>query len=435
MTSHDDGSHDQWQPPSGTGGTGGTADPGYAGNPPNFSTGGPGPYDQHGQGGQGGQYPPGAPGGPYGPYEPGAAGGPYGPAGPGGGWAPGQYADAASAYGPAPGHAPGAFLLAPKPGIVPLRPLGIFEVIGGAFEALRANPRAMFLPALVVMSVIGLISAIISYSASTYSQIAALDSLSQADAGSTEDFVNSMAQLASLSMLGTLVTTLLPTLASTVLTGLIIVAVSRSVLGRVAPADEVWARVRPRVGALIGQSLLTSLVSILIVVVCAGAFALIVVAVVGSNDAPTAASVGTLLLSGLLILLLMLALSAFFMTRFYLASAALVLENVGVMEGIRRSWSLTGKNFWRVLGTIILTAILTWLLISPISFVVGVVNGSFVDVGGNAYAMTTAITTFVSSVVEAVVLPLSAAVCALTYIDARMRDEGLDVELRRAAGL
>ena len=53
--------------------------------------------------------------------------------------------------------------LAPKPGIIPLRPLGVMEIISGAFEALRANPRAMFLPALVVTSVIGIISAAVTF--------------------------------------------------------------------------------------------------------------------------------------------------------------------------------------------------------------------------------------------------------------------------------
>ena len=42
---------------------------------------------------------------------------------------------------------------------------------------------------------------------------------------------------------------------------------------------------------------------------------------------------------------------------------------------------------------------------------------------------------FLSSVLQAAVLPFNSAVVALTYIDLRMRKEGLDVELRQAAGV
>ena len=57
----------------------------------------------------------------------------------------------------------GGFFLAPKPGIIPLRPLSIGEIISGAFESLRANPRAMFLPSLIVLTATGALSAVLNY--------------------------------------------------------------------------------------------------------------------------------------------------------------------------------------------------------------------------------------------------------------------------------
>ena len=89
----------------------------------------------------------------------------------------GQYAHQASAYGPAgPDLMQNPFALAPRPGIIPLRPLGVTEIISGAFEALRANPRAMFLPALIVMSIVGLLSAAVTFLA-TRAQLDALSAL------------------------------------------------------------------------------------------------------------------------------------------------------------------------------------------------------------------------------------------------------------------
>ena len=58
-----------------------------------------------------------------------------------------------------PGYGGYTSVLAPKPSIIPLRPLSIGEILGGAFESLRANPKAMFIPSLVVMGITGLLSA------------------------------------------------------------------------------------------------------------------------------------------------------------------------------------------------------------------------------------------------------------------------------------
>ena len=63
-------------------------------------------------------------------------------------------------------------------------------------------------------------------------------------------------------------------------------------------------------------------------------------------------------------------------------------------------------------------------------------NSSVVALGlPAAQPLVTALTMLLTSVLSALVLPFTAAVTALTYIDLRMRGEGLDVELRRAAGV
>lgn len=41
--------------------------------------------------------------------------------------------------------------------------------------------------------------------------------------------------------------------------------------------------------------------------------------------------------------------------------------------------------------------------------------------------------TFLTALLQGLVIPFSVGVTALLYIDTRMRKEGLDVELRRAA--
>ena len=125
--------------------------------------------------------------------------------------------------------------------------------------------------------------------------------------------------------------------------------------------------------------------------------------------------------------------SCFFAVRLYLAAAALILENVSVWEGIRRSWHLTKGSFWRVLGILVLTTLITLVLLGAIMSAMSIASQLAMSAGAGMYATVSAVTAFATSLLQAAILPFSSAVNALTYIDLRMRTEGLDVELRQAA--
>ena len=359
--------------------------------------------------------------------------GAYGSPPPGrGGAGQGPTPDGASWAAPADG-----FFLAPKPGIIPLRPLSIGEIISGAFESLRANPRAMFLPSLIVLTATGALSAVLNYFGTSllFSNLNSLIDSSDVDSsdvtfsGILSTFVGSFAS----QVVGLLLTAL----ATTILTGLLIVAVSRSVLGRIATPGEVWERTRGRILPLIGQTLLITLITIvadiIILVIGVVLIAVIAASIMGS-DPGAGAIIATLLVALALIVLVFIA-AVFLVVRLSLAPAALMLENTGVVEGIGRSWALTRGSFWRVLGILVLAGLITGLVTGTLSFGLGMVFG-VVSVGlPAAQPLVSAVTVLLTSVLSALVLPFTAAVTALTYIDLRMRTEGLDVELRQAAGV
>ena len=330
------------------------------------------------------------------------------------------------------GAAAGGFLLAPKPGIIPLRPLSIGEIISGAFESLRANPRAMFLPSLIVLTATGVLSAALNYLGTSFlfSRLdVLLDSSDVQLSGILPVFMGSFAS----QMVGVLLTAL----ATTILTGLLIVAVSRSVLGRIATPGEVWERTRGRILPLIGQTLLITLITVIadiIIVVIGVVLITIIAASIMGSDPGTGAIVITLLAALALTVLVFIA-AVFLAVRLSLAPAALMLENTGVVEGIGRSWALTRGSFWRVLGILMLAGLITMLVTGTLSFGLGLVFG-IISVGlPAAQPLVSAVTVLLTSVLSALVLPFTAAVTALTYIDLRMRTEGLDVELRQAAGV
>ena len=349
---------------------------------------------------------------------------PGGPAGPG-------------AYG-GPGYGGYTSVLAPKPSIIPLRPLSIGEILGGSFESLRANPKAMFIPSLVVMTILGLISALgTTYFFDRLGAPSPYSSSSQPDATDLEKQWSSLFGLYAQSGVNSILTMF----ASSILTGLLIVTVSRTILGRKASLSDVWQRTKPRVWALIGQAVIIQLIFTAVLAAAIGVFLAFFLGLripdLVDNASPDDA-VGTILLTilGLFVLVALVGLGMFALyCKLSMAPAALILENVGVFEGISRSWALTRGYFWRVVGIQILSFLIISLasaiVTTPISMLAGVITAA----APSAQILALGMSVLLGNIVTAATLPFDSAVNALIYTDLRMRSEGLDVELRRAAGV
>lgn len=386
---------------------------------------------------QGSQYPG------YGSYHTPPVGQPgYPPHSPSG--QPGYGGASGPGYSPYPG-APGgqagyggyASVLAPKPSIIPLRPLSIGEILGGAFESLRANPKAMFVPSLVVMGIVGLLSA---GSLALFLSRLGLPNLTSGEAELSEADLDNIGS----SLVGLLVqlgvTSVLSMMATSIIIGLLIVTVSRTILGRKASLGDVWQRTRPRVWALIGQTLLIELILAVITAVFVAVAVGIGWALLGNVIANGASedSAGTFVVAFLVLLalLIVLGLAVFaLMCKLCLAPAALVLENIGVMEGISRSWTLTRGYFWRIVGIRLLSFIIVFFATQIVSQGVSIVMQGLVYAAPDMTLAILVASTLLSSLIQAAILPFDSAVVALMYTDLRMRSEGLDVELRHAAGV
>ena len=352
------------------------------------------------------------------------------PGAPGGAGAPGY-----------PGYGGYTSVLAPKPSIIPLRPLSIGEILGGAFESLRANPKAMFVPSLVVMSIVGLMSAgsVTLFLTRLGLPVSASEhvELSEAEIGARLEQLGS--PLVGLFIeLG--VTGVLSMLATSIIIGLLIVTVSRTILGRKASLSDVWQRTRPRVWALIGQTLLIQLIllvvtAVLVAIAFGFGWALLKDIIVSGADKDSA---GTIILAilALMVAIAVLGLSLFaLMCKLCLAPAALVLENIGVLEGISRSWTLTRGYFWRIVGIRLLSFIIVFFATQIVSQGVSIVMQGLVYAAPDMTLAILVASTLINSLIQAAILPFDSAVVALMYTDLRMRSEGLDVELRHAAGV
>lgn len=377
----------------------GSQAPGYGAQAPGYgSQGGPwlehGPaagqgYGQYGQYGQGAPAP-GAPGG--------QAGAAYGPSGPAHGWAP-----------------------APRPGIIPLRPLSLGELLDGAFRAIRTNPRVMFGLSAVVVTVTALAQLALTWSFYADLEALVVTSETAADTAAMDAaFADLLGQLGVAFGAQTIAAVV-----TTVLSGLLIISVSQSVLGRKASVGEVWATARGQIARLLVLSLLVLLIVVSPLVPWAG----FTIAAAAQEQWALAGAVG--LLGGLGAVVAV----GFLLTRTVLATPALMLERAGIGTALRRAWALTRGTFWRVLGIYLLTA----LLVSVVAGAIGGTASIFLQVvaadpAGAVFTPTYLIgTTLAQIVATALTTPFTAAVVALLYIDVRMRTEGLDLELARAA--
>ena len=123
-----------------------------------------------------------------------------------------------------------------------------------------------------------------------------------------------------------------------------------------------------------------------------------------------------------------------------MAPAAIVVEELDVIDGLRRSWQLTRHNWWRIFGITLVISLLIGIISQIVLFPISLASAGFSSVvaphggdeGQRALAIGVGIATLiVSAVIGAVAYAFQTSVIGLLYMDLRMRKEGLDLALLR----
>lgn len=320
--------------------------------------------------------------------------------------------------------APTGWAPPPKPGLLPLRPMGFGTLLWAPFRTLRRNPAATFGSGLLVQ----LVSALATAAVFVPFFLWALPRLENTGA---EDFD----AIASGTVGGLIALMLVPIAISVVagafLQGVMVVEVASGTLGDRLGFGALWRRAASRIWPLIGWTLLVALAILL-------AFAAVIAIVaVGAAVSPTGllAGVGVAILLGLGLVVL----GAWIGVKLALVPSVIVLERAGIATAVRRSWHLTDGAFWRTFGILLLVAVILGfaanVVTQPVSLV-GTLLAVVVDPTGTGAALTiTIITTIVTLVLSlligAITAVVQAALVAVVYIDLRMRREGLDLDLER----
>lgn len=275
---------------------------------------------------------------------------------------------------------------APRPGCVPLRPLGLGDIVDGSISMIRRNPRVM----------LGLSAAV---AAIQVLLVAGLELLTFSSLGDVA--VTGTGNPTANTDVGTavfLITLGVSLVLGSVLTGMLTIAITQDVIGVRLGVGDVWRRVRPRIWRLLGLVLITSVVPVLGLALC-------------------------------------LAPGIWLWGMWAVAVPALMAEGTTVRGALGRSWLLVRGSFWRVWGIralgVLISSIVGQFLALPFVLVGTIVDSDVL--GGDTtrlpvvYLVMTALGTAVSATFTA---PVRAGIDALLYVDQRMRREGLDIVLQ-----
>lgn len=314
-----------------------------------------------------------------------------------------------------------------RPGLIPLRPLTLGVVLSASFQALRRNPRPTLGIALTTQFIVTVVTAVLIGGFAWFS-------VGRLETASGENVDEIGAGIALMGLVLYAIPMALSMIAVALLQGVVVIEVSRAVLGEKLTLRQLWHRAKGRMGALIGWMLLLSL-AMLVATAVLVAIVVVCVATLGAVGIALGVAVGVLGGLGFVVL------AAWLSTKLSMVPSAIMIERLRLGAAVRRSWQLTGGHFWRIFGILLLVSVIlgttAQVISTPLSMfgpmLIGILAPTGADEATTAalligfIVLTLALTTALS----AVILVVQSATTALLYVDLRMRKEGLDLELSR----
>lgn len=286
-----------------------------------------------------------------------------------------------------------------KPGIVPLRPLALGEILTGGVRLIRFNPSATVGLALITQLLV-LVAAL---------PITLLGTRNLADLEDMQPSSVAPLYLAQVPM----------GIATLVLSALLSHVTLQAVLGHKPDAAATWRAARGRLVPYLG----VSFGLILVPVALAGVLVAFTLAA-GSQ------ALGLVMLAGLPLGLI----GAWVALRLMFLGQVMVVERAGSRAGLRRTWDLTGRRFWPLLGTSLLAGfganIVASVIETPLTVALMILGALVANYDESLMlTITTTGALLARTASGAVIAPFLAGVTSLLYIDTRMRTEGLDLTL------
>ncbi|MFL0388556.1 glycerophosphoryl diester phosphodiesterase membrane domain-containing protein [Curtobacterium sp. 179-B 9B NHS] len=313
--------------------------------------------------------------------------------------------------------------------VVPLRPLGLGDVLAGAFTVFRRNARVLLLWSLLLSGVLGLLATL----ASTFGQQslqARMSSAVEAGGSGAGDVVAGSVTLFLVLSVG------LPFLAylgRAFLVAPVAADTGQRVLGRRASFRGLWALLAGRRWPVLAWILLQLAAGLVLGAVFGGLVVGIAAGLVAGRS-----GIGGFIGAFFLLALGALVVVAWLATRFAFTVPTIALEGRGVFSAAAQSWRLTRGAFWRTFGIVLLVQVAFGIAGSiasiPLTFGTVLAIGAFDPLGQTGAAAGVGVGAVVAIVlgallsiaVQCVTDVLSASVLTFLALDRRIRTEALD---------
>jgi MFS family permease len=330
----------------------------------------------------------------------------------------------------------------PKPGVIPLAPLRVGDLLGGAFSAYGRYWKPLLGIAAIAYGGAGILvgGALLAAYGTITERLRRLDSLPEHADPPFDEFQPLFVGFGAIW----LVAILGLFLATALVNAAVPAVVQEAVLGRPAPFGAVWRRAWSRIGPVIGSTLVSGLATVLPALLFGAGGILLVVGVLsleGDTDTSTA-------IAGAVCLLLAMAalpVGVWLWGKFLLAPAAAVIEEQGPVAALRRSAALVRGSWWRIFGCTLLMILIVGTvagMVQQVVSIVAVLPMSLVPVDdrtgpGAAFSAMMGVMGVVGLVqllVQAAMAPFQPLVTSLLYVDQRIRKENLAPTLAESAG-
>lgn len=304
-----------------------------------------------------------------------------------------------------------------QPGIIPLRPLSFGDFLTVPFKAMRYN-RAVVLGAPVLFTLISTVLVLVTmWLVFTDPQLGLLSE------------IPAMNGISWTSVAMIIVSLLAVLLADVFSSSVIAPGVARAVLGERISISLAWRQVRRRLGSLLLLYVASATVLALLVVISLSP--MLVSLASGEPNVPV------VLLSVLLFLVVMVP-AGMLVTLFQgVARAAIVLEGVAIGTALRRVMHLIRGRFWWSILILFVSSILINIVSSVLQYMgqFGFIAVAMIAPENMVVMAVSFMVIYGLSYVVSLVLIYSylGSIFALMYIDMRMRREGFDLDLARAA--
>ncbi len=116
-------------------------------------------------------------------------------------------------------------------------------------------------------------------------------------------------------------------------------------------------------------------------------------------------------------------LGAYLAVRWTLTVAAMMAEDVGPIRGLGRSWNLVRGQWWRTFGILLIVGIMQAVIGYALGFLFGLIAAAVTS--GDVRLAVIAVG---STILGALVSPITTIAIVLLYFDLRVRKEGLDLD-------